>query len=183
MLRCRTPVQGELQEFERKVIFPTQIRCFPNKVFNQLVGVLPGLFKEQRTHPHQLRAWWSGCFLCLWPCSDLAAFWIHEGGRLKHIQCNAWNRVRACLPTPVQWPPTSAAWERNYRELKDTCAGEPRELECKVIFPPKQLRNRCLQWAGCVVHSVAQVAVDGANQIDFFVEVVHFSGYDSTDGA
>ena len=25
MLRCRTPVQGELQEFERKVIFPTQM--------------------------------------------------------------------------------------------------------------------------------------------------------------
>ena len=120
-----------------------------------VLGIL--LLKHQTSSLIQLKFWWDGFLLWLWlhfVFTDTFLKFPCEGGRSKHVQCNAWNCVRACLPTPVQWPPTAAAWQGNYGELKDTHAGEPQELVCLLI----QLSNRCLDLAGCVGHSLANAS-------------------------
>ena len=78
-----------------------------------------------------------------------------EGGRLKHMPWSAWEHGRACVP----------AWHGSYRELKDTCATEPQELECLLI----QLGNRCLDLAGCVRHSLAEASDQQLNPTEALV--------------
>ena len=137
------------------------------------------LLKHQTSSLIQLKHWWDGFLLWLWLRLLFTETCLEFPSR-RQIEEHALKCLRARDSSlTMQGPPIAAAWERNYPELNNTCTGEPQELELKVIFSPKQLRNRCLQWAGCV----AQVAVHGSNQTDFFVAVVHFSGYDSADGA
>ena len=109
-----------------------------------------------------------GCFLlCPWLrllFTDTFLKFPCEGGRLKHIPPTACEHGRACLPTAVWWPPI-AAWEGNYRELKDTCAGEPQELECLLI----QLPNGCLDMAGCVRQSLVEASDKQLNPTETLV--------------
>ena len=80
---------------------------------------------------------------------------------LKHMPWSAWEHGRACVPAAVWWPPLAAAWHGSYRELKDTCATEPQELECLLIH----LRSRCLDFVGCVRHSLAEASTSSLSQL------------------
>ena len=131
-----------------------------------MLGIL--LLKHQTSSLIQLQHWWDGFSLWLWLRLLFADTFLKspcEGGRLKHMPWSAWEHRRACVPAAVWWPPIAAAWHGSYRELKDTCATEPQELEYLLIH----LRSRCLDFVGCVRHSLAEASDQQLNPTEILV--------------